>query len=242
MAARHFLIAAVLAGADEKARVKLPAGDCEGVCGTWFSLFGRWRGRWSKHTTLSQVKVYYERVLPHWHPQEAWLSVTFCRFGALPVWKRAEQETAGEAFRDMDRLLDCGDSGPAWLKDIRLAAMVVDVLRIAQHEKCLCEIGGFVVMSNHVHLLMKPIAPAGNCMQWIKGVSARKANEILGRTGQPFWQRESYDRWVRTSDEYRRILRYIEWNPVKAGLVTEPGLWAWSSARTIYEQAKAYST
>jgi REP element-mobilizing transposase RayT len=189
------------------------------------------------------VKVYYERVLPpHWHPQEAWVFVTFCLFGSLPVWKRPEQATPGEAFRDMDRLLEGGNSGPAWLKDIRVAAMVVDVLRAAQHEKGLCEIGGFVVMSNHVHLLMKPINNFGECMQWIKGVSARKANEIIERTGQPFWQRESCDHWVRTSDEYRRILRYIEWNPVKAGLVTVPELWVWSSARTIYEQAKAYST
>lgn len=77
-----------------------------------------------------------------------------------------------------------------WLKDSRVAGIVVDVLRSAQHEKGLCEIGGFVVMSNHLHLLMKPVAPAGQCMQWIKGVSARKANEILGRTKLPFWQKE----------------------------------------------------
>jgi REP element-mobilizing transposase RayT len=188
------------------------------------------------------VKVYYERVLPHWHPQEAWLFVTACLFGALPVWKRPEQATSGETFRDMDRLLDSAGAGPVWLKDTRVADAVVQALQSAQHEKLLCEIGGFVVMSNHVHLLMKPVAPAGQCMQWIKGVSARKANEILGRTKLPFWQKESYDHWVRSSDEYGRILRYIEWNPVKAGLVKEPELWVWSSARTTYEQAKACST
>ena len=56
-------------------------------------------------------------------------------------------------------------------------------------------------MSNHVHLLMKPLVPAGQCMQWIKGVSTRKANEILHRTRQPFWQKESYDHWVRSAGE-----------------------------------------
>jgi putative transposase len=150
--------------------------------------------------------------------------------------------TSGEAFRDMDRQLDVASAGAVWLKDPRVADAVVDVLRSAQCEKGLCEIGGFVVMSNHVHLLIKPVGTAAVCMQWIKGVSARRANEILRRTGLPFWQRESYDHWVRSSDEYRRILRYIEWNPVKAGLVAEPGLWVWSSARTPHEQAKAYST
>jgi putative transposase len=186
--------------------------------------------------------IYYERVLPHWQPQETWLFVTCCLFGALPVWRRAEVGTSGEAFRDMDRRLDVASSGSAWMKEPRVAGAVVDVLRSAQHGKGLCEIGGFVVMSNHVHLLIKPVGTAAVCMQWIKGVSARRANELLGRTGLPFWQKESYDHWVRTSDEYGRILRYIEWNPVKAGLVTAPELWPWSSAGTTYEQATACST
>jgi hypothetical protein len=116
------------------------------------------------------MKVYYERVLRHWHPQEAWLFVTCCLFGSLPVWKRPEQATPGEAFRNMDRLLDMDNTGPVWLKDPRVATMVEDVLRLAQHERGLCEIGGFVVMSNHVHLLMKPIAPAlGNVCNGSKG-------------------------------------------------------------------------
>ena len=77
---------------------------------------------------------------------------------------------------------------------------VVVVLRSAQHDKGRCEIGGFLVMSNHVHLLIKPVVTAAVCMQSIKGVSARRANELLERSGLPFWQRESYDHWVRSSD------------------------------------------
>jgi len=40
----------------------------------------------------------------------------------------------------------------------------------------------------------------------------------LGRTGEPFWQKESYDHWVRNQAEFLRIKAYIENNPVKAGL------------------------
>ena len=135
------------------------------------------------------------------------------------------------------------ETGPTWLKDTRVANAVVEVLHSAQTDRRLCEIGGYVVMSNHVHLLMKPIAPAQEVMKWIKGVSARNANLILGRAGQPFWQSESYDHWVRDSAEYWRIARYIEWNPVKAGLVEKPELWPWSSASQMrHEQAKACST
>ena len=42
---------------------------------------------------------------------------------------------------------------------------------------------------------------------------------MLGRTGQPFWQAESYDHSVRDDRESDRIKAYIENNPVKAGLV-----------------------
>jgi putative DNA methylase len=52
----------------------------------------------------------------------------------------------------------------------------------------------------------------------------------LGRTGEPFWQDESHDRWVRNEREFNRIVAYIEENPVSAGLATPPEDWPWSSA------------
>jgi len=53
---------------------------------------------------------------------------------------------------------------------------------------------------------------------------------MLGLTGQPFWQDESYDHLVRSDAELERIREYIESNPVKAGLVAAPESWQWSSA------------
>jgi len=152
-------------------------------------------------------------------------------FGSLPEWKLADNlTTAGKAFRESDRILDAAKAGPTWLKDPRVANAVVETLRAAHHDRGLCEIVGYVVMSNHVHLLMKPKVPLAEVMKWIKGVSARKANEILRRTGSPFWRQESYDHWVRNWDEHLRILGYIEANPVKASLVEAPEQWPWSSA------------
>jgi len=52
----------------------------------------------------------------------------------------------------------------------------------------------------------------------------------LNRTGQQFWQQESFDHWPRDESEFLRILKYIEDNPVKAGLVRRPEDWRWSSA------------
>ena len=39
-------------------------------------------------------------------------------------------------------------------------------------------------------------------MKSLKGASAREANRVLGRTGEPFWQKESYDHWVRNPSAY----------------------------------------
>jgi hypothetical protein len=44
---------------------------------------------------------------------------------------------------------------------------------------------------------------------------------MLGSTGRPFWQEESYDHLVRHAPELERIRNYIEGNPVRAGLVRE---------------------
>ncbi len=93
------------------------------------------------------------------------------------------------------------------------------------------EIHAYVVMANHVHLLITPRIEVSKFMQSLKRFTAREGNRMLGLTGQPFWQEESYDRLVRNPEEFERIARYIEHNPVKAGLVKEPADFLWSSAR-----------
>jgi hypothetical protein len=52
----------------------------------------------------------------------------------------------------------------------------------------------------------------------------------LGRTGQPFWQDESYDHYLRSSSQFSHTVAYIEENPVSAGLALSAELWQWSSA------------
>jgi len=89
-----------------------------------------------------------------------------------------------------------------------------------------------VVMANHVHLLIEPSVPLARITKVLKGFTARRANQLLGRTGERFWQEESYDHWVRNEQEFYRIAAYIERNPVAAGLVEKPEDWAWSSARS----------
>ncbi|MGB6482654.1 MAG: transposase [Candidatus Acidiferrales bacterium] len=88
----------------------------------------------------------------------------------------------------------------------------------------------YVVMPNHVHMLINPKDVVAKITQRVKGRTALAANHMLGRMGRPFWQDESFDRWVRNEGERERLHQYIENNPVIAGLVKIPNNWLWSSA------------
>jgi REP element-mobilizing transposase RayT len=93
-------------------------------------------------------------------------------------------------------------------------------------------------MPNHVHLLLTPRVSVSKLLGSLKVATAKRANLLLQRSGQPFWQDESYDRLVRDGDEFRRIQRYIEGNPVTALLAARPEQYAWSSAgRAAWEAA-----
>ena len=143
--------------------------------------------------------------------------------------------TSGQAFVWMDRRLDMPRSGPFFLRQENVAAVVVESLYRGV-ELGHYQLGAFVVMANHVHVLLLPLIPASQLLKSLKGSTAREANRLLGRTGEPFWQRESYDHWVRSEEEWQRIVRYIENNPIKAGLVARPQDYRWSSAHESFGQ------
>jgi putative DNA methylase len=85
-------------------------------------------------------------------------------------------------------------------------------------------------MPNHVHVLWTPEVSLPVLIRSVKGPTARLANQLLGRTGKSFWQEEYFDRLVRNDAEFSKIRRYIEWNPVRAALVSNPEDFQWSSA------------
>jgi len=126
--------------------------------------------------------------------------------------------------------LDGHGKGPAWLQDSHIAKLVAQAILIGEVERHFYDLSAWVVMPNHVHLLILPQVPVAQLMRWLKGSTARAANRVLGRTGQPFWQDESWDHYLRHSDQINRTIRYIEGNPVSAGLVGSPERWPWSSA------------
>jgi type I restriction enzyme R subunit len=121
----------------------------------------------------------------------------------------------------------------------RLAQIIVDSLFHFAGQRY--DLWSYVVMPSHIHWLFQPRSewvealpdehrtPRQRVIYSLNRFTSTACNRLLGIQG-PFWQRECYDHWVRDVDELERIIRYIEENPVKAGLVETPELWRFSSA------------
>ena len=197
------------------------------------------------------VSNYYRRNLPHWHPAGVSIFLTWRLDGSLPLEVIEELSVMRRKLRDrtqkklqadrlveyktlfarVDKILDRASSGPLWLSDGRIANVVQDAL-VNRYAR-LYYLWAYVVMANHLHVLLRPKShetSLSTITKNLKGYSSREANRLLKRTGQRFWQDESFDHWSRNTSEFARIVKYIENNPVKAGLVREPEQWEWSSA------------
>jgi REP element-mobilizing transposase RayT len=150
------------------------------------------------------------------------------RAGANP--SREETEEIDRALqRKIERYLDRG-IGACHLRRPEIADLVAAALRHFHEQQYLLD--DWVVMPNHVHVVLWPMPDftLSEILRGRKTFTARGANLMLGTAGKTFWQRESYDHWIRNDDEKARIRRYVRGNPVKAGLCKVPEEWKWSSA------------
>jgi REP element-mobilizing transposase RayT len=172
----------------------------------------------------------YRRRLPHRDAPGVPTFITWRLHGSLPAERafHGKELSSGKVFVTWDRLLDTATTGPVYLKMPEIASLIVQQLRTVQDNR-LCSIDAYVVMPNHVHVLWTPISSLAELVHRVKGATAFRPNRMLERTG-VFWQDEYFDRLVRTREELEKIRDYIEWNPVKAGLVDAPEDFQWSSA------------
>lgn len=109
------------------------------------------------------------------------------------------------------------------------------VYRQCLHEEAVvacCEVHAYVLMSNHVHLLLS-VEDAERLAIMMKGVAQRYAqyfNHRRAATGSP-WDGRYKSCLVQTEGYLLTCQRYIEMNPVRAGMVRFPGNYKWSSYR-----------
>ena len=95
-----------------------------------------------------------------------------------------------------------------------------------------CEIHAYVLMTNHVHLLVTP-PHAGAVSRMMQGVGrnyVRYVNDAARRTG-PLWEGRFKSSLVDNERYVLACYRYIELNPVRAGIVGQARAYPWSSHR-----------
>ena len=190
---------------------------------------------------------FYRRHLPHWRQAGATYFVTFRLHDSIPqeaierleheesAWLKARgidgasgRKAAIERLSKTDRyqfhrhlnrlreqVHDAGH-GECWLRQPDVIAQLRT--QIFADDDNVSHVGDFVIMPNHVHML---IVPDGRelevCMKRIKGSSATLCNRILDRSG-TFWQADTFDHIVRNVAQLARYRNYIADNPTNAGI------------------------
>ena len=108
-------------------------------------------------------------------------------------------------------------------------AVYLDKLKLYS-EKYSVTVHSYVLMTNHVHLLMTPETEQGvsQVMQALGRYYVRYINQTYGRTG-TLWEGRYKSTLVDGDNYFLTVSRYIELNPVRAGMVAHPAEYPWSS-------------
>ena len=170
--------------------------------------------------------------LPHWHQNNKIQFITFRLADSLPQEKLAEltafkerwlaahpqpwdQKTKDEydytIRRKIDRWLDQG-FGECILQREDIRQIVANTLLLYHGRRY--NLYRFVIMPNHVHLLLSPIGEevSTRFIGSVKQYTANAINQALGRKGQ-VWQRNFFDRLVRDGNNFEAYVNYINQNP-----------------------------
>ena len=180
--------------------------------------------------------------------------VTFRLDDSMPAARRSEWahlleiENVRERRAQLENYLDRG-IGKCWLRYKYVADLTEKTLLHFHNDRY--ELLAWCIMPNHVHVLVNvQMTPLGKILQSWKRFIATQAEAILLERRSPTrlvnvawhepgrrpalqlqWQREYWDTYMRNHEQELKAIRYIENNPVKAGLCRIPGEWTFSSAR-----------
>lgn len=97
----------------------------------------------------------------------------------------------------------------------------------------------FVIMPDHVHLILQPLEKTKDAfyslaevLHSVKSYSANQINRLLRSTGKMpvpprVWLDENFDRIIRNNHEFWEKMNYIRNNPVKSGIIERPENYKW---------------
>ena len=177
-------------------------------------------------------EIYTHGNLPHWHIDGALQFVTFRLADSLPKEKRLELEEMEKAFlknhpkpwssdeeeqhfkifgNKIEKYVKAG-LGSCCLRSKNIRKIVEEAFFHFDGERY--KIHSFVIMPNHVHVLVEPFGQ--NTLSEIthswKSFSAHEIAKVLKSNGS-VWQKESFDRLIRDEKHYKITLEYIKKNP-----------------------------
>ena len=165
-----------------------------------------------------------------------WRLADSCPAELIEKWReelrgKPEEERKQQLYSRVEKYLDQG-LGSCVLRNPIAGRIVQDGLLF--YHLVHYDLHAWSVMPNHVHCLLTPYEGVEfeTFLKPLKGYTSREINKAFGGRGNR-WQVDFFDRLIRDEGHFHRVSKYIEWNPVKAGLCSDPKHWAFSSANEV---------
>ncbi len=216
-----------------------------------------WSHKLSRNEEELGFRGWHERgFLPHCDFPNLIQLLTIRLSDSLPISRKREWEHLLKLEDDRERrmkleeYLDKG-FGKCWLRRPAIARLCEEAL-LHFHRKRF-ELLAWCVMPNHIHVLVDVWnTPLWKMIKSWKQFVSTQAQSIVVECQAPVrhevarsaempgrrpalqsirWQREYWDTFMRNGEQSRKATRYIENNPVRAGLCRKPEDWQYSSAR-----------
>ncbi len=125
-------------------------------------------------------------------------------------------------------------------RSVDVAQDMVDTLNYYQ-DRGDYTLHAFVVMPDHLHLLITPHHKTiSDVLRNIKSWAAKSMRDRTGVAG-TVWQASFHDTVIRNEDHFKKAADYIHWNPVQAGLARKPGEYP-TSSWALWESEAVYGS
>lgn len=183
--------------------------------------------------------------LPHFDINGIYQAITYRLADSLPgarasrpLLHQNEKEKIDHR-KHIQQELDKG-YGSCVLRNPNIATIVVNAWKHFDGKRY--DLVAYVVMPNHVHVLIKTYVgfPLSGVIHSWKSFTGHKIESYLKNSGRDArapgkgsktWQNEYFDRFIRDERHFVQTIAYIHENPVKAGLCRKASEWPWSSAK-----------
>jgi REP element-mobilizing transposase RayT len=98
-------------------------------------------------------------------------------------------------------------------------------------------VGRYVIMPDHLHFFCAPRVVETSLANWMQVWRAGATRTWAWPVDKPIWQKDFFDRDLRSGESYAEKWRYVVENPVRAGLVKNAEEWRWQGEVNVLRWA-----